>query len=351
MVILFRLVFIVLGAIAGWESGNDFINAFSLTNSITLQAVIIFAILTIFCGAGYVLGGIFGRGFVELLQAIEANLKRYSGADIVFSIAGLIIGLLAAFFLSFGLVLLPYGAWFVVAGFIVLGGFGFLVGFSKRDDLAVLFKMGKLRSKDETGRAPGKPKLVDTSAIIDGRIIDIIGTGFVEGSLIVPRFVLDELQLISDSTDSLRRNRGRRGLDILNNLKKEGDGKVEILEKDYKDISGVDSKLVQLAKEVNGTVITVDYNLNKVARLQNVDVLNVNELANAMKAIVLPGEEMLVHVVKEGKESNQGVAYLDDGTMVVVEDGRKLIGKDVSSIVTSALQTPAGRMVFVRPKK
>jgi uncharacterized protein YacL len=258
---------------------------------------------------------------------------------------------LAAFFLSFGLVYLPYGTWFVVFGFIALGGTGLLIGFVKRDDLAVLFKMGVANPKGVEGASTGSPKLVDTSAIIDGRIIDIAGAGFIEGTLIVPRFVLDELQLISDSTDSLRRQRGRRGLDILGNLKKEGDGKVDILEKDYKDITGVDSKLVQLAKDLNGTVITVDFNLNKVARLQGVKVLNVNELANALKAIVLPGEVIPVRVVKEGKEANQGIAYLDDGTMVVVEDGKKLIGKDINGQVTSVLQTPAGRMVFVRLKK
>jgi uncharacterized protein YacL len=351
MVIIFRIVFILLGAIAGWESGNNLLKALSLTSSITLQAATIFAVVTIFGGAGYVLGGIFGRAFEELVRSIEGRLQEYSGTDILFSIAGLIIGLLAAFFLSFGLVYLPYGTWFVVFGFITLGGTGLLIGFVKRDDLAVLFKMGVANPKGVEGASTGSPKLVDTSAIIDGRIIDIAGAGFIEGTLIVPRFVLDELQLISDSTDSLRRQRGRRGLDILGNLKKEGDGKVDILEKDYKDITGVDSKLVQLAKDLNGTVITVDFNLNKVARLQGVKVLNVNELANALKAIVLPGEVIPVRVVKEGKEANQGIAYLDDGTMVVVEDGKKLIGKDINGQVTSVLQTPAGRMVFVRLKK
>lgn len=351
MIVFIRVIFIFLGAIAGWESGNDFLSAVSLTSSITLRALIILSIIAIFCGAGYVLGGIFGRAFVELLETLESRLDHYSGAEILFSVAGLIIGLLAAFFLSFALVLLPYSTWFVVGAFMVLGGTGLLVGFTKRDDLGVIFKMGKAKPGHDARYGGGSPKLVDTSAIIDGRIIDIVEAGFVEGSLIIPRFVLDELQLISDSSDSLRRQRGRRGLDILNGFKKKGVGSVEIMERDYKDITGVDSKLVQLAKEVEGTIITVDYNLNKVARLQGVKVLNVNELANAVKAIVLPGEEMEVKVIKEGKEANQGVAYLDDGTMVVVEDGKKLIGKDLKTVVTSALQTPAGRMIFVRRKK
>jgi uncharacterized protein YacL len=351
MIVFIRVIFIIFGAIAGYESGNDFISAVSITNSMTLRALIILSIITIFCGAGYVLGGIFGRAFQELLQTLESRLDQYSGSDILFSVAGLIIGLLAAFFLSFALVLLPYSTWFVVGGFIILGGAGLLIGFTKRDDLAILFKMGKARPGGEGKRSGGSPKLVDTSAVIDGRIIDIVEAGFVEGSLIIPRFVLDELQLIADSSDSLRRQRGRRGLDILNSFKKKGDSKVEVMERDYRDIQGVDSKLVQLAKEIDGTVITVDYNLNKVARLQGVSVLNVNELANALKAIVLPGEEMDVKVIKEGKEANQGVAYLDDGTMVVVDEGKKLIGKDISTVVTSVLQTPAGRMIFVRRKK
>jgi uncharacterized protein YacL len=347
MIVFFRIIFIVMGAIAGWESGNNFIDAVSLTRSLSLQALIILSVITIFSGAGYVLGGIFGRAFLELLEAMEAKIQRYSGTDILFSVAGLIIGLLAAFFLSFALVLLPYGTWFVIGGFLTLGSAGLLIAFIKRDDLAVLFKMGRAKPG---GRTSGSPKLVDTSAIIDGRIIDIAESGFIEGALIVPRFVLDELQLIADSSDSLRRQRGRRGLDILNNFTKKGGGSIEIMERDYKDISGVDAKLVRLAKDIDGTVITVDFNLNKVARLQDVKVMNVNELANAVKAIVLPGEEMSLRVVKEGKEANQGVGYLDDGTMVVIEEGKKLIGKDIGTIVTSVLQTPAGRMVFVKRK-
>lgn len=351
MIFIFRLVFIVFGAIAGWESGNNLFKAVQYQNSLTLKAALILSVVTIFCGAGYVLGGIFGRAFQELMSTVEARIQTYSGTEILFSIAGLLIGLLVAFFLSFALVLLPHGEWYVVAGFLLFGSMGLFIGFSKRDDLSVLFKMGKVAKPGERSRLTGSPKLVDTSAIIDGRIIDIVEAGFVEGNLIIPRFVLDELQLISDSSDSLRRARGRRGLDILNNFKKKEGNIVEILERDYKDINGVDSKLVHLAKEVAGTIITVDYNLNKVARLQNVKVLNVNELANALKAIVLPGEEMMVKVVKEGKESTQGIGYLDDGTMVVVDEGKKLIGKEIETVITSILQTPAGRMVFVRRKK
>lgn len=191
---------------------------------------------------------------------------------------------------------------------------------------------------------------MDTSVIIDGRIADICQTGFLEGPLVIPRFVLEELQHIADSSDVLKRNRGRRGLDILNRIQKEMDMKVEIHEADFNDVQEVDSKLVKLAKQLQGIVVTNDFNLNKVCELQNVRVLNINDLANAVKPVVLPGEELNVHVIKDGKEHNQGVAYLDDGTMIVVEDGKEYIGKRVDVLVTSVLQTSAGRMIFAKLK-
>ena len=194
------------------------------------------------------------------------------------------------------------------------------------------------------------PKVLDTSVIIDGRIADICKTGFIEGKLVIPRFVLNELQHIADSSDDLKRVRGRRGLDILNIIQKELDIEVEITEKDFDDIPEVDSKLLKLAQVMNGKVVTNDYNLNKVAELQGVAVLNINELANAVKPVAIPGEEMVAQVVKEGKESNQGIAYLDDGTMIVVEGGKKHIGQTINVLVTSVLQTPAGRMIFGKPK-
>jgi uncharacterized protein YacL len=186
--------------------------------------------------------------------------------------------------------------------------------------------------------------------IIDGRVADICQTGFLEGTIVIPRFVLEELQHIADSSDALKRNRGRRGLDILNRIQKELAVKVEIHEVDFDEVSEVDSKLVKLAKLTNGYVVTNDFNLNKVCELQNVGVLNINDLANAVKPVVLPGEEMNVQVIKDGKEYHQGVAYLDDGTMIVVEDGREFIGKRIDVLVTSVLQTSAGRMIFAKPK-
>jgi uncharacterized protein YacL len=191
-------------------------------------------------------------------------------------------------------------------------------------------------------------KILDTSVIIDGRIADICETGFVDGTLVIPQFVLRELQQVADSADSLKRNRGRRGLDILQRIQKMAGLSVQIVETDYPNIREVDLKLIELAKEVEGKIVTNDFNLNKVAQLQGVEVLNINQLANSLKPVVLPGEIMKVFILKEGKEYNQGVAYLDDGTMVVVDNARKMIGKTIDTAVTSVLQTTAGKMIFGR---
>ena len=201
-------------------------------------------------------------------------------------------------------------------------------------------------------RSPEKTlKILDTSVIIDGRIADICQTGFLEGIIVIPQFVLEELQHIADSSDVLKRNRGRRGLDILNRIQKELPIEVQIYEGDFEEIQEVDSKLVKLAKISNGIVVTNDFNLNKVCDLQSVQVLNINDLANAVKPVVLPGEELRVQVIKDGKEQKQGIAYLDDGTMIVVEEGRNYIGKSIEVLVTSVLQTSAGRMIFAKPKQ
>lgn len=192
-------------------------------------------------------------------------------------------------------------------------------------------------------------KILDTSVIIDGRIYDVVKSGFLEGTLLIPQFVLHELQYIADSSDSLKRVRGRRGLDILNALQKEEGISVEMYEGDIENVEEVDAKLVQLAKMIDGVIVTNDYNLNKVSEFQNVPVLNINELANSVKPVVIPGENMQVMIVKTGTERSQGVAYLDDGTMVVVEDGQHYMDKSIEVVVTSALQTAAGRMIFARP--
>ena len=204
---------------------------------------------------------------------------------------------------------------------------------------------GGLFSEDSTRKTS---KILDTSVIIDGRVADICKTGFLEGALIVPHFVLRELQQIADNADSAKRNRGRRGLDVLEKIKSSQGVVVKIIEKDYPEVKEVDLKLIELAKEINGKIVTNDFNLNKVAQLRGVDALNINELANSLKPVVLPGETMRVFILKEGKEYNQGVAYLDDGTMVVVDNARRMIGKTINTQVTSVLQTTAGKMIFGR---
>jgi uncharacterized protein YacL len=222
---------------------------------------------------------------------------------------------------------------------------GLVIGASKGDILN-LSALGGVFG----GEAPRKDRIniLDTSVIIDGRIADIAETGFLDGTLAIPQFVLRELQLVADSADSLKRNRGRRGLDVLQRLQKMPSLNVQIIEEDFPHIRDVDMKLVELGKQYAGKVVTNDFNLNKVAQLHGVEVLNINELANALKPVVLPGEIMRVFVLKEGKEYNQGVAYLDDGTMVVVDNARRLISKTIDISVTSVLQTTAGKMIFGR---
>ncbi|AIQ49598.1 twitching motility protein PilT [Paenibacillus sp. FSL R7-0273] len=238
-----------------------------------------------------------------------------------------------------------------VAATLTLGYMGLRIGLEKKDELGSLWATGRWGQPDEPeGRGLEEHKILDTSVIIDGRIADICKTGFIEGTIVIPEFVLEELQHIADSSDLLKRNRGRRGLDILNKIQKELDVKVLIYEGDFEEISEVDSKLVKLAKVLRGKVVTNDFNLNKVCELQGVSVLNINDLANAVKPVVLPGEEIIVQVIKDGKEHGQGVAYLDDGTMIVVEGGREYIGTTMEVLVTSVLQTSAGRMIFAKPK-
>lgn len=266
------------------------------------------------------------------------------------------VGLIAGLVLS--MLLYPSMLWLGKAGQLLQAAVTLAFGFAglrialvKKEELAAFWATGRWGQKAEPeGRGPEEHKILDTSVIIDGRIADICKTGFIEGTIVIPEFVLEELQHIADSSDLLKRNRGRRGLDILNKIQKELDVKVLIYEGDFEEISEVDSKLVKLAKVLRGKVVTNDFNLNKVCELQGVSVLNINDLANAVKPVVLPGEEIVVQVIKDGKEHGQGVAYLDDGTMIVVEGGRDFIGTTMEVLVTSVLQTSAGRMIFAKPK-
>ncbi|MFT8318381.1 MAG: PIN/TRAM domain-containing protein [Sporolactobacillus sp.] len=300
----------------------------------------------------------FVDSLLNFFKAFEDRIIKAPITDVVFGTLGLVFGLVIAF-----LIQLPLSRW-NIAGFntvlpiflyILLGYFFFRIGSKKRDELISLFhlpargKEKKRETKLESAQAIPY-KIFDTSVIIDGRIADICQTGFLEGTMVIPHFVLEELQHIADSSDVLKRNRGRRGLDILNKIQKDHSIHVDLYEGDYDDITEVDSKLVRLAKAMNGIVVTNDFNLNKVCEFQSVPVLNINDLANAVKPVVLPGEELQVQVIKDGKEQNQGVGYLDDGTMIVVEEGRRYIGKTIDVIITSVLQTSAGRMIFAKPK-
>lgn len=296
----------------------------------------------------------------KIASVIEVELQRFSIQNIALGAIGLIVGLVVATLLSQPLYKLniPYvGGVASIMIYIIFGYLGVTIPNRKMEDIATSLgnftgSIGTVKKNHrvKTKASSACPKILDTSVIIDGRIADIVKTGFIEGPLVIPVFVLEELQHIADSSDGLKRNRGRRGLDILNVIQNELDTEIIIHEKKFEETNEVDSKLLKLTQFMNGKIITNDYNLNKVAEVQRIEVLNINELANAVKPVVLPGEEMVVQVVKDGKESGQGLAYLDDGTMIVVELGKKFIGETVEVVVTSVLQTSAGRMIFAKPK-
>jgi uncharacterized protein YacL len=298
------------------------------------------------------LGGALGLAFGLVLLAVERGLERLTGKRILQGTLGLVAGLLLGRLIMSGLggvtAAAPVGAGALLQALGILGG-GYLGLRAALDKAGGASLAGVIHLLREQPRAESY-KLLDTSVIIDGRIADITEAGFMEGTLVIPQFILRELQHIADSSDPLKRNRGRRGLDILQKIQKQAETRVEISDREFPDIREVDNKLVALAKVLNAKLVTNDFNLNKVAELHGVGVLNINELTNALRPVVLPGEDMRVYVLKEGKEYNQGIAYLDDGTMVVVDNGRRHIGQTVDVCVTSVLQTTAGRMIFSRLK-
>ena len=288
-----------------------------------------------------------GVGIGVVVVWFEARLRLISLKRLIGAVIGSILGILGAYL--FGVVIKnsithsETQRFLMLMVMLLMSYVGLIVGANK-GDLLNLAALGGIFGAEKQGRKSFK--ILDTSVIIDGRIADIAETGFLDGIVVIPQFVLRELQLVADSADSLKRNRGRRGLDILQRIQKIVTVSVQIVEDDFPTVREVDLKLIELAKAYEAKIITNDFNLNKVAQLQGVEVLNINELANALKPIVLPGETMRVFILKEGKEYNQGVAYLDDGTMVVVDNARKLIGKNVDIAVTSVLQTTAGKMIF-----
>ena len=363
---LFRIVFTLVGIAIGYGvflltsfllDINDKLSELAFTAGQQIGAAITFAI--IFGIIFFRITPVIGKQSLKVAKDIELDLQAVSANDILTGTAGLLIGLLIAFLISRiyeGIEIFFLGTILTIITYLILGYLGVIVATKKGKDIIPAWLATKKPaagfSKTKGKQSDSSPKILDTSVIIDGRIADIMKTGFIEGPIIIPEFVLIELRHIADSSDSLKRNRGRRGLDILNRIQTEYGIEVynTASEKSLDEIPEVDVKLLKLAQIVNGKVVTNDFNLNKVAAIKGVEVLNINELANTLKPVVLPGEEMKLFLVKEGKENNQGVAYLDDGTMIVVEDGRKFIGQTVSVIVTSVLQTSAGRMIFAKTK-
>lgn len=291
------------------------------------------------------IGLLLGLLVALLVIQIEKAIRKVSLRVIFGGVAGMIIGLFIAFLLAYGLSFVSnimekqqVVPWIYTLLTGIMGYLGLVLGSKKIEEF-------NFRAFHQTKEITDY-RILDTSVIIDGRIADICDTGFLDGILIVPRFVLDELQYIADSSDSMKRTRGRRGLDILNRMQRISGITIEVADHDFPKVKGVDAKLIALAKKMNGKIITNDFNLNKVAELQGIKILNVNELANALKPVVLPGEVMTVKIIREGKEPGQGVAYLDDGTMIIVDSAQKHLGMSVDVLVTSVLQTTAGRMIF-----
>ncbi len=366
---------------------TQFIGTEILKTDMGLFRMTLAGLLCILAGAalGALVGSLTASYLISTLKRfsawVETQLNKMPIHDVLAGAIGLSLGLILATLLGGAFSRIPIvGNYLPVVFAIVFGYLGIRITMTKREEIAEMFSFiprffkDVLKAREVRQEPPPAPtpeplplpevkeeaselaadkryKLLDTSAIIDGRIADVIDSGFLEGTLLIPVFVLEELQRIADSADALKRVRGRRGLDILQKIRSEAKLAVEIDSRDFDDIAEVDSKLVRLGQLVGGKIVTNDYNLNKVSELQGVPVLNVNELANAVKPVVVPGESMRVTVVKDGKEQGQGVAYLDDGTMIVIEGGHRHLNQNIDVEVTSALQTAAGRMIFAKPRR
>ena len=322
-------------------------NIWGIQEYVADYAVILFGI---FIGIIYFIlfSDVAADAIMKQVGIAEGKLVKMEIKELITGVSGIVIGLIIANLI--GVALNGYGivgTGITVILNITLGVLGYRVATRKRDEL----EMPMFSKSAQTKVSAGRPKTLDTSVIIDGRILDLLHTGFIEGKIVIPTFVLDELRHIADSSDSLKRNRGRRGLDILNEIQKQLDVPVIIKEFNTKEKIEVDSKLLKMAEKMDAYVVTNDYNLNKVAEVQGVRVLNINELANAVKPMLIPGEEMTVTIIKAGKENGQGIAYLNDGTMIVIEGGSERRGETLQVVVTSVLQTSAGRMIFTKIKE
>jgi uncharacterized protein YacL len=351
----FRAFFYVL-LVAGFMLISYFITAFildslaiaqfSLTWFTAMVVVIILVGVTMSLLAPYLVAW-----FLWVINEFTLSVSTKSTKELISGTLGLIAGLTIAVLISIPVKSLPFGGFISVFLIIFFGYAGMQIGMRKNEDVGRMLrvvpsadkKQFKVVKKEYLG-------ILDTSAIIDGRFADVYRTGFLEGSFILPNFVLDELKRVADATDPLKKERGRRGLNILNDLKEKNKDAYIMVNSDYDDIKEVDTKIIRLAVDMKTRIFTNDYNLNRMAKVQNVTVLNINDLANALKSVVLPGEELTAHIIRAGKEANQGIAYLDDGTMIVVEDGKQYVGLTLQVEVTSALQTANGKMIFAKPK-
>lgn len=326
--IFIRIFFIVIGTVVGYQIGTSFVKL-----GASMGAV----------------GAAFGFILALIIIGFEFGMRKVSVRGLSSAVFGLIFGLIMAKLVTDAFVLVPMDEMFSASLQLVLTVIfcylGMIIAIRGRDEFNLIIPYVKFTRQDQRGEFV----ILDTSVIIDGRIADLCQTKFIEGRFIVPRFVLKELQQIADSQDALKRNRGRRGLDVLNKIKKSKFADMKIHDEDFPELTDVDAKIVKLARVLNAKVLTNDYNLNKIAELQGVAVLNINDLANALKPVVLPGELMEVRLIKDGKEHNQAIGYLEDGTMVVVDEARYLIGQTLNVAVTSVLQTSAGRMIFAKP--
>lgn len=372
-----RSLLTLLGGVAGYQIAQFVIRENWWPQITQVHPVGWFGLCAVVFGLlGFILAPLFWLGLGKVGQLFETHLQSLGLPEIFISLLGLILGLLVANLLALPLADIPgIGVYVAVLLNVALGYLGVRLCLRRREDLwsfltsiggireRLPFK-GRRREKESHKEEPREeadpgaedlqvPKVLDTSVIIDGRILDVAATGFLEGPLVLPRFVLSELQAVADSSDPVRRTRGRRGLDVVNDLQKISGLVLEIREVSLKALGRevVDEALVVLAKNLKGKVLTTDYNLNKIAQIDGVSVLNVNDLANALKPMLLPGEAVSVDILREGKEPHQGVGYLDDGTMIVVEEGERHIGRRVEVVVTSMLQTSAGRMVFGRLRR
>lgn len=341
-----RFVFALLGVVAGYQVA-DRLGKTTLLPDLGRWGEVGYVALMLVAGfaIGYAVGAVLAWLVRLGLERVDEAMARSTGPEVVVAAAGVLLGLGVAALVSVAVVRIPYVGVYLLVPLFLLSGY-FTAYLAAKKHVEILRLVG-VRGAFEADSGMTPSKIVDSSAIIDGRIIDVVKTGFVEGEILVPRFVVEELQRLADSSDAEKRVRGRRGLDFVRRLQNQS-GQVRIEDKDYADIDAVDAKLVRLGGELGAMILTTDYTLNKVAEIQGVRVLNVNDLANSVKSAVLPGEVIEVKILREGREHDQGVGYLDDGTMIVVEAGAPMVGSRVSTEVTSVLQSPSGKMIFGR---